>query len=104
MIDLQAVRDAYTSHEISNVGFLRAPNNPADGMTKIGPCAALDHLLRTGKTDFLVEQWVLRHKIQQLITSSVLSSKLHLESRHNASRETKTSLEHWNTQKLAHKI
>ncbi len=34
MIDLQAVRDAYKSHEISNVGFIRGPENPADGMTK----------------------------------------------------------------------
>ena len=62
MIDLQAVRNAYTTHEISNVGFLRSEENPADGMTKPGKCAALDHLLRTGKADFAVSQWILRTK------------------------------------------
>lgn len=34
MIDFQSVRDSYATHEISNVGFIREPNNPADGMTK----------------------------------------------------------------------
>ena len=60
MINLQAVRDAYAVHDISNVGFMRGPNNPADGLTKIGKCHALYHLLRTGKSDFIVQQCVLR--------------------------------------------
>ncbi len=33
MIDLEAVRGACKTHEISNVGFIHGPNNPADGMT-----------------------------------------------------------------------
>ena len=60
MIDLQAVRDAYQSYEISNVGFLRGPNNPADALTKANKCNALNHLLRTGKANFNIEQWVIR--------------------------------------------
>ncbi len=60
MIDLQAVRDAYKTHEISNVGFIRGPNNPADGMTKPFKCNPLNNLLRTDKAIFPVEQWVIR--------------------------------------------
>ncbi len=56
MIDLQAVRDAYAVHDISNVRFIRGPNNPADGLTKISKFHALYHLLQTGKCDFIVEQ------------------------------------------------
>ena len=48
MIDLQSVRNAYATHEISNVGFIRGRNNPADGLTKIGKFSAYDHMLRTG--------------------------------------------------------
>ncbi len=60
IIDLHAVRDVYAVHEISNIDFIRGPNNPADGLTKIGKCHALYHLLQTGKCDFTVDQWVLR--------------------------------------------
>ena len=59
-IDLQAVCDAYAVRDISNVGFIRGPNNPADGLTKIGEFHALYHMLLTGKCDFIVEQWVIR--------------------------------------------
>ncbi len=59
MIDLQAVRDAYKRHEISNVGFIRSPNNPVDGMSKPSKCTPLHNLLRTGKADFKVDQWVI---------------------------------------------
>ena len=60
MIDVDAVRTAYLKHEISNFGFLRGPNNPADGLTKPKSCPALIHLMRTGKANFVVEQWVIR--------------------------------------------
>ncbi len=60
MIDLQAVRDAYAVHDISNVGFIRGPNNPADGLTKNNNFHALYHMLLTGKCDFIMEQWVIR--------------------------------------------
>ncbi len=66
MIDLQVVRDAYQCHEILSIGFVRGPNNPADGMTKLGNCEPLVHLLRTGKANFEVEQWVLRLKNEEI--------------------------------------
>lgn len=60
MIDLQAVRDAYSRHQITNIGHVCGRNNPADEMTKIERCEALNHLLRTGKCNFKIDQWVLR--------------------------------------------
>ncbi len=42
MIDLQAVCDAYAVHDISNVSFVRGPNDPA-----------FHYLLQTGKCDFI---------------------------------------------------
>ncbi len=59
MIDLQAVRDAYAGHDISNVGFIRGPNNPADALPKIGTRHALYHILLSGKCDCIVEQWII---------------------------------------------
>ena len=60
IIDLQAVRDAYKTHETSNVGFIHGPNNPADGMIKPFKCDPLNNYLRTSKAMFPVEQWVIR--------------------------------------------
>ncbi len=60
LIDLQAVRDAYTVDEVRNLGFIRSPNNPANGLTKIGKSHTLYHMLSYEKCDFVVEQWVFR--------------------------------------------
>ena len=73
MIDQQAVSDAYAVHDVSNVGFIRGPNNPADGLTKIGNCHDLYHLIRTGKSDFIVEPWILRNR-NGAITTNYLST------------------------------
>ena len=56
MIDLQGVWDAYKSQDISNFGFIRGPNNPADGMTRPSKGVSLHDLLRTGKAIFSVDQ------------------------------------------------
>ncbi len=40
--ELQAIRDAYAVHDISNVGFIRSPNNPTDDLAKIGQVACLE--------------------------------------------------------------
>ncbi len=61
MIDLQSVGYFYPTYEISIVGFIRGRNNPADGLTKIGNCLAVDHMLGTGKADFDVDQSVIRN-------------------------------------------
>ena len=69
MIDLQAFREAYAVHDISNVGFIRGLNNPADGLTKIGRCHPMYHLLLTGRCAFIVEQWVRRSRHSAIPTN-----------------------------------
>lgn len=56
MMESLTVRDSCSNYEIREVVFLRGPNNPVDGLTKIGKCHALDHLLRTVKGDFAIDQ------------------------------------------------
>ena len=41
MIDLQAAHDACKCHQISNVSFIRWPNNPANAMNKRSKCTPL---------------------------------------------------------------
>lgn len=38
MIDIKDVRDGYENMHISNVGFVRSENNPADAFTKVKYC------------------------------------------------------------------
>ena len=70
-INLRAIRDAYSYHEICKVGFIRGPNNPADGLTKRGKCIALNHLLRTSTAYFKIDQWVLRKRDNLPVESSI---------------------------------
>ena len=60
MIDIAATREAYNANEVSNVGLLGSENNVADGLTKPKYCKALEALLRTGKDENPVEQWIIR--------------------------------------------
>lgn len=60
MIDIQAVRNGYDKQEISDIGFVRTQNNPADGFTKTAKCEALNEILRTGKITHDVDQWIIR--------------------------------------------
>ena len=60
MIDICALREAYASQEISDVGFIATKNNPADAFTKVTKCQALQHIVSTGSCDLPIEQWVIR--------------------------------------------
>lgn len=60
MIDVAAAREAYKRNEISNVGLVKSEHNVADGLTKPGPCAALEAVLRTGRDTNPVQQWIIR--------------------------------------------
>ncbi len=55
MIALQSIRNTYAAYEISKVGFIRGPRNPADGLTKIWNSSILYHMLSNGKADFDVQ-------------------------------------------------
>ena len=61
MIGLNSAREFYEANEISDVGFVRTDQNPADAFTKAGHCAALDRILVNGRADMEVEQWVIRN-------------------------------------------
>ena len=63
MIDVAALREAYRRKEISDIGFVRTEFNPADAFTKRGKCRALDHLIKKGKCDFPIEQWIIRKEV-----------------------------------------
>lgn len=63
MIYVAAAREAYQRNEIFNVGLVKSEHNVADGLTKLGPCAALDTVLRTGKDTNPVQQWIIRSPV-----------------------------------------
>jgi hypothetical protein len=60
MIDIAVSREAYNTQELSDIGLVRSEYNPADAFTKAGNCRILDNILRTGRLDHPVVQWVIR--------------------------------------------
>jgi len=60
MIDVAVAREAYNRYEISSVGLVKTEHNIANGLNKPGRCPALDTILRTGKDNNPVQQWVTR--------------------------------------------
>ena len=62
LIDVKAVREAYENFEVSDVGFLRSDQNPADSFTKLNCNAALNRILSENKCDFHISQWIIRTK------------------------------------------
>ena len=70
MIDIKDVRESYESQKISNVGFVRSEDNPADAFTKSKHCDALESILRTGAIDLHVDEWIVRQSSSKDSTSS----------------------------------
>lgn len=62
LIDIKAVREAYEIFDVSDLGFIRSEHNPADAFTKLKPNSALMHILKSNKSDFEVDQCILRTK------------------------------------------
>lgn len=60
MIDIEAARQAYGKQEISDIGWIRSEDNPADGLTKPAQGASLEKILDSGTIDVPVQQWVVR--------------------------------------------
>ena len=65
MIDIKDVRESYEQQLISNVGFVRSADNPADAFTKVKHCDSLHRILSTGNIDLHVEEWISRNNISQ---------------------------------------
>jgi len=62
MVDISAAREAYNDRSISKIAFTRSEFNPADGLTRTQPNAALLKLLRTHIVDHPVEQYVVERR------------------------------------------
>ena len=75
MIDIKDVRESYEHQLISNVGFVRSEDNPADAFTKPKHCDALQRILRTGYIDLHVEEWVARNNNRKDYSTSFEEKK-----------------------------
>lgn len=60
IIDLRIFRDAYNFFEMSTIGFMRSPHNPAASLTKLRCNEAMYKLVYSGRCDQKVDQWILR--------------------------------------------
>jgi hypothetical protein len=60
MIDISVSREAYNRQELSDIGLVRSEFDPVDALIKAGNCRILDAILRIGRLDHLVVQWVIR--------------------------------------------
>jgi hypothetical protein len=69
LLDIAAVRNAYKSHEISNIGLIDSVYNLADPLTKVKSGVASDALLnviKTGKIDHPIRCWVIERDLRSL--------------------------------------
>ena len=69
MIDVEAAREAYGRQDISDVGWIRSQDNPADGLTKRGRCEPLERFLDTGYLNVPVQQWIIRSPLTECVSS-----------------------------------
>ncbi len=60
MIDVLSVREVYQKQELSDIGFVRSDQNPANGFAKPNACKALEELFLSGSYCPQVEQWIIR--------------------------------------------
>lgn len=62
MNDIADIRRAYRVNEITNIGWARSKQNVADNFTRHVGNDILDKAMRTGRLDFVIEQWVFKEK------------------------------------------
>eukprot|EP00171_Calliarthron_tuberculosum_P004827 IDg4827t1 len=60
MIDILAVREAYNTFEISNVGLISGTSNPADALTKPNFSSSLMNIILHAQDKTPVLQWIFR--------------------------------------------
>eukprot|EP00171_Calliarthron_tuberculosum_P022597 IDg22597t1 len=60
LIDLSMLRESYEKREIADVYWIPGDQNPADGLTKKSPCAALSKLIATNSVDLTPKAWIER--------------------------------------------
>ena len=62
MVDISASRQVYREGSLSDVALIQSEENVADALTKVRSNGALNRLLRSGKLQHRVTQWVIRSK------------------------------------------
>jgi hypothetical protein len=60
MIDIALAQEAFKRHWISNIGLVPSEHNLADGLTKPGRSELLRDVIRQGRLDIHVRQWIVR--------------------------------------------
>ena len=75
ILDIHATKQAYQSHEISNIGFVWSENNLSDGLTKEKKKCALFDSMVTGKHEPVCEQWVIRPETPRFETHDVTKTQ-----------------------------
>lgn len=61
LIDIAAARQAYNRQEISNIGLVSSEDMIADGLTKTTAESSLAELLKSGRSELKVKQWIIRN-------------------------------------------
>ena len=59
MIDISALRQSYSSGEISNIGHVSSKHNLADSLTKRSISVQLKEVLKTGKILHPINNWII---------------------------------------------
>lgn len=61
LIDITALRQAYTTGELSNVALVSSESNIADGLTKRNRSHALQALMNSGTLSIEIRNWIAHH-------------------------------------------
>lgn len=70
MIDVQTVKDANNSFEISDVAIVKSEFNIANAPTKLKANLILMDTILNRKVDHPVEQWKIRTKLQNEVSTA----------------------------------
>lgn len=62
MNDIADVRRAYRVNEINNIGWVRSKQNVVDNFTRHTGKDILANATRSGRLEFVIEQWVFKKK------------------------------------------
>lgn len=59
------MKEACRKQEIYRVEHVPSHQNPADALTKMGNCAALNNILKSGLLQLEVNQWAIRKQNEE---------------------------------------
>lgn len=59
MLDIAGAREAYSSHEIIDIGWIQGDDDPAYRLKTSGRCKPLETFLNTKKLNIPTQQWII---------------------------------------------